>query len=128
MHLKILLPSRVFAALTDVSCIVAESEDGCFGLLPQRLDCVAALVPGILTYRVSTGDVYLAVDTGVLVKSGSNVLVSVRHVIAGSDLAALHDSVKRDFLAVDNQERVVRTAVSTMVSSFIARFERVRHA
>jgi F-type H+-transporting ATPase subunit epsilon len=128
MHLKILLPSRVFAALTAVSSIVAESEDGCFGLLPQRLDCVAALVPGILTYRVPTGDVYLAVDTGVLVKSGSNVLVSVRRAIAGSDLAALHDSVKRDFLAVDNEERVVRTAVSTMVGSFIARFDRVRHA
>ena len=128
MHLKILLPSRVFAALTDVSSIVAESEDGCFGLLPQRLDCVAALVPGILTYRVPTGDVYLAVDTGVLVKSGANVLVSVRHAIAGPDLAALHASVKRDFLAVDNEERVVRTAVSTMVSSFISRFDRVRHA
>jgi len=128
MNLKILLPSRVFAALTDVSSIVAESEDGCFGLLPQRLDCVAALVPGILTYRVPTGNVYLAVDTGVLVKIGSDVLVSVRRAIAGSDLAALHDSVMRDFLAVDQEERVVRTAVSTMVSSFIARFDRVRHA
>ncbi len=128
MHLKILLPSRVFADLPEVSSIVAESDNGCFGLLPQRLDCVAALVPGILTYRVPTGERYLAVDTGVLVKTGSNVLVSVRHAIAGSDIAALHDNVQRDFLAVDNQERVVRTAVSTMVSSFIARFDHVRHA
>jgi F-type H+-transporting ATPase subunit epsilon len=128
MHLKILLPSRVFAALTEVSSIVAETEEGSFGLLPHRLDCVAALVPGILTYRVPTGDVYLAVDAGVLVKTGPDVLVSVRHAIAGSDLAALHDNVKRDFLAVDEDERVVRRAVAVMVSSFIARFDRVGHA
>jgi F-type H+-transporting ATPase subunit epsilon len=128
MQLKILLPSRVFASLTGVSSIVAETEDGCFGLLPQRLDCVAALVPGILTYRIPTGDVYLAVDAGVLVKIGANVLVSVRRAIAGSDLAALHDNVKREFLAVDEEERVVRRAVALMVSSFVARFDRVDHA
>jgi len=128
MQLKILLPSRVFAALTEVSSIVAETAGGSFGLLPQRLDCVAALVPGILTYRTPTGDVYLAVDAGVLVKTGANVLVSVRRAIPGSDLATLHDSVKREFLAVDEEERVVRRAVATMESAFIARFDRLAHA
>jgi len=128
MQLKILLPSRVFAVLTDVSSIVAETDDGSFGLLPERLDCVAALVPGILTYRMATGAVYLAVDEGVLVKAGANVLVSVRRAIPGPDLAALHDSVKRDFLAVDQEERVVRRAVATMESAFIARFDRLDHA
>jgi len=117
----------VFAAL-EVTSIVAEAESGCFGLFEQRLDCVAALVPGILTYRLPTGDVFVAVDSGVLAKIGSLVLVSVRHAIAGPELAALHDSVRRNFLTVDNQERVVRTAVSMMVSDFISRFDRVQHA
>ena len=128
MHLRILLPSRVFASLSEVSSIVAETQDGSFGLLPQRLDCVAALVPGILTYRIPTGDVYLAVDDGVLVKTGDDVLVSVRRAIPGSDLATLHDCVKRDFLALDQEERVVRRAVATMESAFIARFDRLGHA
>jgi F-type H+-transporting ATPase subunit epsilon len=118
----------VFASLTEVSSIVAETQDGSFGLLPQRLDCAAALVPGILSYRIPTGDVYLAVDNGVLVKTGDDVLVSVRRAIPGSDLATLHDSVKREFLAVDQEERVVRRAVATMESAFIARFDRVGHA
>jgi F-type H+-transporting ATPase subunit epsilon len=128
MHLKILLPSRVFAALTDVSGVVAETEEGSFGLLDQRLDCVAALVPGILSYRIPTGEVYLAVDAGVLVKIGPEVLVSVRHAIAGSDLAALQDNVRRDFLAVNEEQRVVRQAIALMVNSFITRFDRVKHA
>ncbi len=128
MHLKILLPARVFAALTDVSSIVAETDHGSVGLQPRRLDCVAALVPGILTYRIPTGDVYLAVAEGVLVKTGEDVLVSVRHAIPGSDLATLHASVKRDFLAVDEEQRVVRHAVATMESALIARFDRLDHA
>jgi F-type H+-transporting ATPase subunit epsilon len=63
-----------------VSRIVAETREGSFGLLPHRLDCVAALAPGILIYETEAeGEVYLAVDEGVLVKTGLDVLVSVRN-------------------------------------------------
>ena len=51
MNLKVLLPFQVFAEKTGVSRIVAETREGSFGLLPHRLDCVAALAPGILTYE-----------------------------------------------------------------------------
>jgi len=65
MSLKVLLPFQIFAEKTGVARIVAETREGSFGLLPQRLDCVAALVPGILTYEIeSEGEVYLAVDEG----------------------------------------------------------------
>src|SRR5271170_7793742 len=79
MNLKILLPFQIFAEKTGVSRIVAETREGSFGLLPHRLDCVSALTPGILTYQTeSDGEVFVAVDQGVLVKSGADVLVSVR--------------------------------------------------
>ena len=51
MNLKLLLPFQVFAEKAGVSRIVAETREGAFGLLPHRLDCVAALVPGILIYE-----------------------------------------------------------------------------
>ena len=51
MNLKVLLPFEIFADKTGVSRIVAETREGSFGLLPHRLDCVAALAPGILTYQ-----------------------------------------------------------------------------
>ena len=60
------------------------------------------------------GTVYLAVDEGVLVKTGANVLVSVRHAIGGTDLGQLHEAVKREFLTLDERERNVRTAVAKM--------------
>ena len=43
MNLKVLLPFQIFADKTGVSRIVAETREGSFGLLPHRLDCVAAL-------------------------------------------------------------------------------------
>jgi F-type H+-transporting ATPase subunit epsilon len=105
MHLKILLPFGIFAEKSGVSRIVAETREGSFGLLPHRLDCVAALAPGILTYEIEgEGEVYAAVDEGVLVKTGLDVLVSVRNAIGGTDLGQLHALVEKEFLNLDEPE------------------------
>ena len=128
MNLKILLPFEVFADKTDVSRIVAEGLEGSFGLLPHRLDCVAALAPGIFLYETQAdGTVYVAVDEGVLVKAGADVLVSVRHAIGGKDLGQLHDAVKRQFLTLDESERNVRNALAKMEGGLIGRFAEFEH-
>lgn len=122
MTLKILLPSEIFVNKTDVVRIVAETPDGSFGLLPHRLDCVAALAPGILTYETKEdGTVYLAVDEGALVKTGEDVLVSVRHAIGGTDLSQLHAAVKREFLTLDAEERNLRAAVAKIEAGLVGR-------
>jgi F-type H+-transporting ATPase subunit epsilon len=128
MNLKILLPYRIFAQQDGVSSIVAETGDGSTGLLPRRLDCVAALVPGILVYTTpADGTVYVAVDAGVLVKSGAEVLVSVRHAIGGTDLRELHTAVQREFLMIDAKGREVRDAVAKMEGAFAGRFAEFQH-
>jgi F-type H+-transporting ATPase subunit epsilon len=111
-----------------VKRIVAHSLQGSFGLLPRRLDCTAALVPGILTYETeAAGEVYLAVDQGILVKAGMDVLVSVRNAIGGTDLDKLHAAVKREFLKVDEQEKNVRSVLAKMESGFIRRLMELQH-
>jgi F-type H+-transporting ATPase subunit epsilon len=127
MRLKILLPTEIFADRTDVQSVVAESTGGSFGILEHRLDCVAALRPGILTYTTDHGAVYVAADEGVLVKTGSDVLVSVRHAIGGTNLSQLHDEVKRRFLTLDGEERTVRDTVAKMEGGFVGRFARFKH-
>lgn len=128
MKLKILLPFKVFAEKIDVLRIVAESRNGSFGLLPQRLDCVAALAPGILIYETAAeGEVCVAVDEGVLVKTGSEVLVSVRNAIGGTDLEKLHKAVEQEFLNLDEQERTMRSSLAKMEGSFITRFAALHH-
>ena len=128
MHLKVLLPFQVFAEKTDVARIVAETREGSFGLLPHRLDCVAALVPGILIYQTeSGGEVLVAVDEGVLVKTGTDVLVSVRRAIGGTDLVQLHTAVEKEFLTLDENEQSVRTAVAKLETGFLRRFVTLQH-
>jgi F-type H+-transporting ATPase subunit epsilon len=128
MNLKVLLPFQIFAEKTGVSRIVAETREGSMGLLPHRLDCVAALAPGILTYQnEGEGEVYLAVDEGVLVKTGLEVLVSVRNAIGGTDLGQLHAAVEREFLKVSKSEQSVRSVMERMESDFIRRIARFHH-
>lgn len=128
MNLKVLLPFQVFAEKTGVSRIVAETHEGSFGLLPHRLDCVAALSPGILTYETeSDGEVFVAVDEGVLVKTGVDVLVSVRRALGGTDLGELRDSVKQEFLTLDEHEQSVRTVMAKLESGFLRRFATFQH-
>lgn len=122
MNLKILLPFRIFAEKTGVSRIVAETVNGSFGLLPHRLDCAAALIPGIFVYEtVLDGEIYVAVDEGVLVKSGFDVSVSVRNAFGGSDLTELQKTVQREFVNLDEQEQNVRSVMGKMESGLIRR-------
>jgi len=128
MNLKVLLPFGIFAEKTGVSRIVAETREGAFGLLPHRLDCVAALAPGILIYEnEAEGEVYVAVDEGVLIKTGPDVLVSVRNAIAGTDLRQLREAVEREFLILDEREQRVRSVLAKMESGFIGRLAEFHH-
>ena len=128
MHIKILLPFQIFAENTGVSRIVAETREGSFGLLPHRLDCVAALAPGILIYQTDSGpEVFVAVDEGVMVKTGLAVLVSVRRAIGGTDLSQLHAAVEKEFLTLDEQERSVRLVTAKLESGLIRRLAVFEH-
>lgn len=128
MKLKVLLPSQVFIDQTGVLRIVAETGEGSFGILPQRLDCVAALVPGILTYETEAeGEIYLAVDGGILVKTGPEVLVSVRNAIRGTDLSRLREKVEQEIRVLNEQEKQVRSVVAKMESDFIRRLVDLHH-
>lgn len=127
MTLKILVPYKVFSERKNVLRIVTETANGSFGLLPQRLDCVAALVPGIFEYETSSeGIVYIAIDEGILIKAGTDVWVSVRNAVGGSNLGKLRESVEKEFLTLDEKEKNVRSVMAKLESSFIHSIEKLR--
>jgi F-type H+-transporting ATPase subunit epsilon len=83
---------------------------------------VAALVPGVLTYESDAeGEAFLAVDEGVLVKTGPEVLVSVRQALGGTDLGQLRAAVDQEFLTLDEHEQRVRSVLAKMESGLIRR-------
>lgn len=122
MTLKVLLPYKVFAEAHQVKRIVAMTHQGEFGILPNRLDCVAALSAGILVFEAEGAEeTYLAVDEGVLVKTGLDVRVSVRNAMSGMGLDALRAAVEKEFMQLDEQERSLRSVLTKMESGFIQR-------
>lgn len=122
MNLKILLPFQVFADIAGALRIVAETREGSFGLLPHRLDCAAALAPGILIFETeASGEAYVAIDEGVLVKTGADVLVSVRNAFAGTDLGQLRATVEREFVHLDQREQDVRFVLEKMEADLMRR-------
>ncbi len=125
MNLKILLPFKSFLESTNVKRIVVETSTGSCGFLPQRLDCVTALVPGIFCYETDKVN-YLAIDEGILVKAGKNVIVSVRNAIGGADLGKLHLAVEKEFMNIGEQEKSVRTVMAKLESGLIQSMEKFR--
>ncbi len=123
MELKILLPYKVFAEVKNVENIIAETSEGSFGFLPQRLDCVAVLMPGIFMYK-SDKEHYIAVDDGLLVKTGSQVIVSVRNAVGGVELGKLADTIKNEFKNADENTIKVQQMVSKLESGFLSRLKK----
>jgi F-type H+-transporting ATPase subunit epsilon len=122
MRLKVLLPSEVLldAAVTKV---IAEADNGSFCLLPRHIDFVAALVPGLLSFESEDGrEEFLAVDEGILVKCGDQVLVSTRQAVRGPDLGSLRQMIEAQFRAVDEQERKTRAAAARLEADLVRRF------
>jgi F-type H+-transporting ATPase subunit epsilon len=128
MKLKVLLPFQVFTEKANVKRIVADTLAGSIGLLPNRLDCVAALTAGILVIETEDEEeTYVAIDEGVLVKAGGDVLVSVRNAIGGAELGELREAVEREFLTLDEHEESVRAVLARMESGFIRRLADFHH-
>lgn len=122
MHLKLLIPTEI---LVDESVVKlnAEGPEGHFCLLPQHRDWVATLVPGLVSFvALDGGEIFVAVDRGILVKCGDEVLVSVRRAVRGGDLAGLRDVVETCFRHCDDQEKAARGAIARLEAGVIRRF------
>jgi len=119
LKLKLLIPTHVVVD-KEVTKVVAEGEHGSFCLLPQHVDFLAVLVPGLLAFEDEAGEEqFAAVDEGVLVKRGDEVLVSTRQATRGADLDELRSTVREEFATLDDRERAAQAATAKLEASFL---------
>ncbi|MCF7985124.1 MAG: F0F1 ATP synthase subunit epsilon [Thiohalocapsa sp.] len=124
MRLRLFVPTETLVD-APVRKVIAEAENGSFGMLPRHIDFVAALVPGILIYVDEDGaERFYAVDAGTLVKVGDEVRVSTFNAIAGTDLGALKRTVQESFEALEEHEREARSALARLEAGTLRRFFR----
>ncbi|HNW91621.1 MAG TPA: F0F1 ATP synthase subunit epsilon [bacterium] len=128
MQLRLLLPDGV---LLDAPAdkIIAEAGDGCFCLLPQHIDFVTALVPGLLAYTPpNEAPELLAVDAGTLVKQGTTVRVTVQRAVRTTVPGQLARTVANEFRVLALAEREARAAAARLDTDLMRRFIALRTA
>ncbi|MEM5788597.1 MAG: F0F1 ATP synthase subunit epsilon [Syntrophobacteraceae bacterium] len=122
MRLKVMLPMEILID-EQVAKITAEAENGSFCLLPRHIDFTAALVPGLLFYESTGGEeIFLAIDEGILVKCGADVLVSTRNAARGPDLGMLRKTIDEQYLSLNKRQKMVRSSIARLESDMVRRF------
>ena len=125
MRLKILLPAEIFLT-EEVTKVVAEAENGFFCLMPHHVDFTAALVPSVFSFTSHSGENFLAIDGGTLVKRGSEVLVSTRNAFGGTELGHLQEVVIKQFQEIDEWEKKACFAAAKLEVDLLRRFMELR--
>ncbi len=122
MRLKVLTPTLIIVN-QETTKVIAEAENGSFCLLPRHIDFLAALVPGILSFFTREGqEEFVAVDEGILVKVGQEVLVSTRNAVRSSELGKLRETVIREFQVKDEREKKALAAGARLEADIVRKF------
>ncbi|MHB8859347.1 MAG: F0F1 ATP synthase subunit epsilon [Thermoleophilia bacterium] len=122
MRLKVMAPAKIVAD-RDASKVVAKSPDGYFCLLPHHVDFVSELIPGILSLEDGDGrEESFAIDEGILVKCGDEVLVATRSAYGEIPGRKIDPAEAESRMAPDGEEARCREIVAGMESEFVNRF------
>jgi F-type H+-transporting ATPase subunit epsilon len=122
VRLKVLVPTGIVVD-EEAGKVVVEAEDGELGVYGRHVDFAATLAAGILSYVTPEGkERFVAVDEGVFVKCGAEVLVSSREAIPGPDLGELRRTVDERYRRLDEEQRKVRSAVARLEADLARRF------
>ena len=126
LHVELRLPTRALYLGTAVK-VFATAHNGAFTLLVNHTDFVTALVPSILIVTDEAGgELFFAVDEGILVKQDQQVHIAIQRGLQGESLADINELVNTHFFAVDEEERVARSALSRLEANIVRRFGDLR--
>ncbi len=122
MRLKVVLPTDIVID-KEVIKVIAEAENGSFCLLPRHIGFVSVLVPGLLSYVCPGGqEEFIAVDKGILVKCGPDVVVSTGQALVGADLGMLKRAIEKKFNLMDERQKKANSAVAKLEANLVRRF------
>lgn len=126
MQICLRLPSKVLfnGAATRLR---GEAIDGSFGILPNHIDFVTALVPSVLLITQPDGhERIFGIDEGLLVKKGHKVELAVWRGVESDDLDTLRTTIGGSFAGLEDEERVARAALSRLEADMVRRFASLR--
>ena len=123
MRVKLILPYMTILD-KEVEKITAPGIEGEFQILPKHIDATWSLKPGILTINTDES-LYFAINTGVVVKQGDIVYISVFQAIPGDSLKSLSQTVKKSLTDLSDRERKAREVLVKLEAETIKKFTEI---
>ena len=128
MRVSLRLPARILFQ-GPAARLSGTAADGSFGILPNHVDFVTALVPSVLLVTQPGGaERVFGIDEGLLVKKGHDVDIAVRRGVEADSLASLQKNVGKAFAEMEDEERAARAALSRLEADMVRRFTNLRKA
>jgi F-type H+-transporting ATPase subunit epsilon len=122
MRFKVVLPTKILLETAAIK-VIAEAENGMFCLLPHHIDFVSTLIPSLLSFVPPQGqEQFLAIDQGVLIKHGNEVIVATQNAVEGGDLGMLKKTVEEEFHFIDEREKTARSVLANLEVNTIRHF------
>ncbi len=122
MKLKVVTPSKVVVD-TRVRKVTVQGADGSRTYLPRHIDFVTAVIPSVMSWQPADGEEqFAAVDEGIIVKAGDEILVSTTYAVHGPGLGQLRETVEGQFEQRGEREKSARTALAKLEASIVRRF------
>ena len=116
MRLKALTPAGVVVD-EQITRVRFDALDGSFTFLPKHADFVTVVVPGLVSYTPAANpdkEVFMACDSGVLVKDNATVLLSVRRAVVSENLEELSRTISEEFKKDEENRKTVNAAMARL--------------
>ena len=126
MTVTLRLPARLMYE-GSATKLTARAENGAFGILPNHIDFVTALVPSVLIITTEKGEEQIfGIDEGILVKHDRRIDISVRRAAKSAGLTSLKNTIRESFIDIDDRERIARTALSRLEANIVRSFAELK--
>lgn len=121
LELSVLMPTRVVLKI-PAQQVAVETSGGSRGFLPNHIDFVAALATGIVSYVDLDGATgFAAVDGGVLVKKGPQLLIATPDAVHAQTVSDLEQFIRERSYRQQENERVGRGAMARLEVALVRR-------
>lgn len=110
-----------------VSKIYLDALDGGRTLLPKHVDFVSALGASIVSYEdLNHQRYFMACHSGIVVKKGENVTMTVQGALVRDNLDDLQQAVVAEFKENEEQRKELNTAMARLELGLIRGFNQMK--
>lgn len=111
----------------EIRKVSLEFLNGYHTFLPQHVDFASVLKPSIATYTDENGaQKYIACHTGIAVKKGKNMTISVRQAVLSDTLEDLKNTILQEFKKTDEQRKELNTAMARLEIGLLRGFKNLK--